>query len=168
MKPRQRAGGRGRGRTARRNSLVCDPGNRGILMEAWTDPASFGGMEPIALGLTCWGWCRGRLLCGVPSESARSIPCWASWSCAGILVERLLLPLAPPEKPGSAADLAKRRRSPQSPQRGFSTRNQLPPSRDFVDFTKQAQQGDLRITVTSAHRAAPSKAPNKKNPRIVV
>jgi hypothetical protein len=135
--------------------------------------ASFGGMELIALGLTLLG----LVLAGIGffvafrQESGTLYPLLGILVCVpAFLWSGYCYSLAPkPEKPRSAADLAKKTIVPLN-QRNAALSDEKPTAAqqgEFVDFTKQAQQqGDLRVTVTSAViGTAPLEGPsNKKKP----
>jgi hypothetical protein len=132
--------------------------------------ASFGGMELVALGITFLGLVLAAIgfLVAFRQETGTLYPLLGILVCLpALLWSTYCYTQAPkPEKPRSAADLARKLTVPLN-QRNAALTGETPiPAQqgDFVDFTKQAQQqGDLRVTITSASIAkAPLEGPAGK------
>ncbi len=135
--------------------------------------ASFGGMELVALGLTLLG----LVLAGIGffvafrQESGTLYPILGIVVCLpALLWSGYCYSQAPkPEKPRSAAELAKKTLVPLGQRNAALSGEKATPLQqgEVPDYTKQAQQqGDLRITVTNVAIGLPplEGQPNKKKP----
>jgi hypothetical protein len=136
--------------------------------------ASFSGMEPVAVGVTLLG----LVLAGIGffvayrQETGTLYPVLGIAVCLPALFWSLYCysQMPKPEKPKSAAELAKKTTVPLN-QRNAALSDEKPTTAqedEFLDITRQAeQQGDLRVAVSGVSIAkAPLEGPPGKKPPI--